>query len=153
MKALFIGGTGTISTAIVQRLAEAPDWEVWLLNRGNRKLFDSKNVSLIISYTATILSIVLSLLAIVYSTIHNVESTSNLSEIRSAVAEIKATEDAMKSLMQNINQGVNSVNANMAKINNQLSSNPANVPRYINNVSQFDTDTGAAQEIENQSYS
>ncbi len=36
MKALFIGGTGTISTAIVDRLAEEPGWEVWLLNRGNR---------------------------------------------------------------------------------------------------------------------
>lgn len=36
MKALFIGGTGTISTAIVRRLAEDPSWEVWLLNRGNR---------------------------------------------------------------------------------------------------------------------
>ena len=36
MKALFIGGTGTISTAIVRRLAEKLGWEVWLLNRGNR---------------------------------------------------------------------------------------------------------------------
>ncbi len=36
MKALFIGGTGTISTAIVRRLAEELNWEVWLLNRGNR---------------------------------------------------------------------------------------------------------------------
>ena len=36
MKALFIGGTGQISTAIVKRLAEDPLWEVWLLNRGNR---------------------------------------------------------------------------------------------------------------------
>ena len=36
MKALFIGGTGTISTAIVKKLAEDPAWEVWLLNRGNR---------------------------------------------------------------------------------------------------------------------
>ena len=36
MKALFIGGTGTISTAIVRRLAEDLSWEVWLLNRGNR---------------------------------------------------------------------------------------------------------------------
>ena len=35
MKALFIGGTGTISTAIVQRLVSL-GWEVWLLNRGNR---------------------------------------------------------------------------------------------------------------------
>ncbi len=37
MKALFIGGTGTISMAIVRRLAADPLWEVWLLNRGNRK--------------------------------------------------------------------------------------------------------------------
>ena len=36
MRALFIGGTGTISMAIVRRLAEKTDWEVWLLNRGNR---------------------------------------------------------------------------------------------------------------------
>ena len=37
MKALFIGGTGTISTAVVKRLAEELNWEVWLLNRGNRR--------------------------------------------------------------------------------------------------------------------
>ena len=36
MKALFIGGTGTISTAIVKKLAADSMWEVWLLNRGNR---------------------------------------------------------------------------------------------------------------------
>ena len=36
MKALFIGGTGTISTAIVKHLARETDWEVWLINRGNR---------------------------------------------------------------------------------------------------------------------
>ena len=36
--ALFIGGTGTISAAIVRRLEESGDWEIWLLNRGNRKL-------------------------------------------------------------------------------------------------------------------
>lgn len=35
-KALFIGGTGTISTAIVKRLVKELDWEVWVLNRGNR---------------------------------------------------------------------------------------------------------------------
>ena len=33
-KALFIGGTGTISSAIVKELSQRPDWEVWLLNRG-----------------------------------------------------------------------------------------------------------------------
>ena len=36
-KALFIGGSGTISAAIVRALAEDPLWEVWVLNRGNRK--------------------------------------------------------------------------------------------------------------------
>ena len=36
MRALFIGGTGTISTAIVKRLSEDPAWEVYLLNRGTR---------------------------------------------------------------------------------------------------------------------
>ena len=35
-KALFIGGTGTISTAIVKRLVNELNWEVWVLNRGNR---------------------------------------------------------------------------------------------------------------------
>ena len=37
MKALFIGGTGTISMGIIRRLAAETDWEVFLLNRGNRK--------------------------------------------------------------------------------------------------------------------
>jgi nucleoside-diphosphate-sugar epimerase len=37
MRALFIGGTGTISMGIVRRLSENPLWEVYLLNRGNRK--------------------------------------------------------------------------------------------------------------------
>ena len=36
MKALFIGGTGTISMAIIRRLVEKTGWEVWLLNRGRR---------------------------------------------------------------------------------------------------------------------
>ncbi len=36
IKALFIGGTGTISSAIVRELSQRPEWEVWLLNRGNR---------------------------------------------------------------------------------------------------------------------
>ena len=36
MKALFIGGTGTISTAITRRLASMPEWEVYVINRGNR---------------------------------------------------------------------------------------------------------------------
>ncbi len=34
---LFIGGTGTISAAIVRKLAKDQSWDVWLLNRGNRK--------------------------------------------------------------------------------------------------------------------
>lgn len=37
MRALFIGGTGTISMAIVERLAKDPLWEVWVLNRGLRR--------------------------------------------------------------------------------------------------------------------
>jgi len=36
MKALFIGGTGTISMAITRALAKNPDWELYLLNRGSR---------------------------------------------------------------------------------------------------------------------
>ena len=36
MKALFIGGTGTISMAITRQLAANPDWELYLLNRGTR---------------------------------------------------------------------------------------------------------------------
>lgn len=35
-KALFIGGTGTISTAITRRLAGMDEWELTLVNRGNR---------------------------------------------------------------------------------------------------------------------
>ncbi len=37
MRALFIGGTGTISMAIVERLAKDPLWEVYVLNRGRRR--------------------------------------------------------------------------------------------------------------------
>ena len=36
MKILFIGGTGTISSAITRQLADS-EHELWLLNRGNRK--------------------------------------------------------------------------------------------------------------------
>ena len=39
MKALFIGGTGTISMAIT-RLAVAQGWKLYLLNRGNRPAED-----------------------------------------------------------------------------------------------------------------
>ncbi|MDE7361185.1 MAG: SDR family oxidoreductase [Oscillospiraceae bacterium] len=35
MKALLIGGTGTISTAVTERLLDT-GWEVWLLNRGSK---------------------------------------------------------------------------------------------------------------------
>ena len=34
MKALFIGGTGTISSAITRLVAQTPGWELYLLNRG-----------------------------------------------------------------------------------------------------------------------
>ena len=40
MKVLFIGGTGRISSAIVRKLAKEKDFEVWLLNRGNRGVPD-----------------------------------------------------------------------------------------------------------------
>ena len=36
MKALFIGGTGTISSAITRLVSKNPDWQLFLLNRGNR---------------------------------------------------------------------------------------------------------------------
>lgn len=36
MKALFIGGTGTISMAISQKLSQMPEWELYLINRGNK---------------------------------------------------------------------------------------------------------------------
>ncbi len=49
MKALFIGGTGIISTAVVRRLAENPLWDVWVLNRGNRKNTLPENVHQIIA--------------------------------------------------------------------------------------------------------
>ena len=49
MKALFIGGTGTISTAVVKRLVEELDWEVWLINRGNRKVLESDRLHSIIA--------------------------------------------------------------------------------------------------------
>lgn len=36
-RALFIGGTGTISAAITRAVAASPDWELYLLNRGKRQ--------------------------------------------------------------------------------------------------------------------
>ena len=49
MKALFIGGTGTISTAITKRVASLPDWELYLINRGNRSRVVPENVKVIIA--------------------------------------------------------------------------------------------------------
>lgn len=49
MRALFIGGTGTISTAIVRQLTSMSSWEVWLLNRGNRSDVVPENVHQIIA--------------------------------------------------------------------------------------------------------
>lgn len=46
-KALFIGGTGTISSAITQQLSKDPDWELYLLNRGSRSAELPQNVRLI----------------------------------------------------------------------------------------------------------
>ena len=48
-KALFIGGTGTISTAITKRIASMPEWELYLINRGNRSRVVPENVKLIIA--------------------------------------------------------------------------------------------------------
>jgi nucleoside-diphosphate-sugar epimerase len=48
-KALLIGGTGTISTAVVQRLIDMGNWEIWLINRGNRERFRGENVRQIIA--------------------------------------------------------------------------------------------------------
>ncbi len=47
MRALFIGGTGTISMGIVRKLAGDRMWDVYLLNRGNRKAEIPENVHLI----------------------------------------------------------------------------------------------------------
>ena len=47
-KALFIGGTGTISTAITKRMSETEDWELYVLNRGNRNSVLPKNVRSIV---------------------------------------------------------------------------------------------------------
>ncbi len=46
MRALFIGGTGTISTAISKKLAQT-DWELYVLNRGNRNSELPENVKCI----------------------------------------------------------------------------------------------------------
>jgi len=47
MKALFIGGTGTISMAITKLIAQDKNWELYLLNRGNRNEGIPSNVKII----------------------------------------------------------------------------------------------------------
>ena len=49
MKALFIGGTGTISSAITRLVAQTDGWELYLLNRGNRNNELPENVKTIIA--------------------------------------------------------------------------------------------------------
>ena len=46
-KALFIGGTGTISSAITRQLAAEGKWELTLLNRGNRNAEVPENVHIL----------------------------------------------------------------------------------------------------------
>ena len=46
-KALFIGGTGTISTAITAALAAGGKWDLTLLNRGSRSAAVPKGVKVI----------------------------------------------------------------------------------------------------------
>lgn len=48
MKALFIGGTGTISSAITRLVAQTPGWELSLINRGNRNSELPANVKTIV---------------------------------------------------------------------------------------------------------
>lgn len=47
MRALFIGGTGTISMAITEALSFDPEWELYLINRGNRSAELSESVCVI----------------------------------------------------------------------------------------------------------
>ncbi|MBQ0031116.1 MAG: SDR family oxidoreductase [Bacteroidales bacterium] len=49
MRALFIGGTGTISMAITRLIAQDPEWELFLLNRGNRTAELPANVKNIVA--------------------------------------------------------------------------------------------------------
>lgn len=49
MKALFIGGTGTISSAITRLIAQSQEWELYLLNRGTRNNELPQNVRTIIA--------------------------------------------------------------------------------------------------------
>lgn len=47
MKALFIGGTGTISTGITNKIAKDGKWELYLLNRGKSAVEVPENVKVI----------------------------------------------------------------------------------------------------------
>lgn len=47
MRALFIGGTGTISTAITNKLATEGNWELYLINRGLHSVEIPANVKVI----------------------------------------------------------------------------------------------------------
>lgn len=47
MKALFIGGTGTISMAMTRKLAQDENWELYLINRGSRTDEVPENVKII----------------------------------------------------------------------------------------------------------
>lgn len=44
LKALFIGGTGIISSGITKQLADNPDWQLTILNRGKRSMEVPENV-------------------------------------------------------------------------------------------------------------
>ncbi len=48
-RALFIGGTGTISTAITRKIAAEGEWELCLLNRGNKPQFVPEGVKVIVA--------------------------------------------------------------------------------------------------------
>ncbi|MBQ8171493.1 MAG: SDR family oxidoreductase [Oscillospiraceae bacterium] len=47
MRALFIGGTGTISMAITKQLSADPCWELYLINRGTRSAELPENIRVI----------------------------------------------------------------------------------------------------------
>ena len=49
MKALFIGGTGTISSAITRLVTQTPGWELYLINRGNHNSELPESVKTIIA--------------------------------------------------------------------------------------------------------
>ncbi|MBO7333971.1 MAG: NAD-dependent epimerase/dehydratase family protein [Lachnospiraceae bacterium] len=61
MKALFIGGTGTISMAITEALSKNENWELYLINRGNRSSEIPSNIKLLncdINDEAKVLSLI-----------------------------------------------------------------------------------------------